>query len=243
MACCIYGMKMFLLRQQLEYDDSKIEQLTRFVQFSCLFYVKAWMTCSLTVQAPGNDLAFLKNVMRYRDQVDSAVGQAALIVLGRHTWYLSGELVVLSLFSATSHRLVRTALAKRLLSMSQPEAFQLGKPSLPEIPNTAPALQKITLSSLVSPASWVIFRLLDVTDLSWLKMPVNRWEENDSYRRMETVARSMLCTNDAAERGVALISDYAGILTKNDAQRQNILQVVEDHRKKYPEVKKSDLLC
>jgi exonuclease VII small subunit len=36
--------------------------------------------------------------------------------------------------------------------------------------------------------------------------------------------------NDNAGRGVALIKEYSGFLTKNEQQLQFLLQVVEEHR-------------
>ena len=43
--------------------------------------------------------------------------------------------------------------------------------------------------------------------------------------------------NDFAERGVALISAFCGAITRDEEQRQHLLQVVERHRALYPYVK------
>ena len=45
----------------------------------------------------------------------------------------------------------------------------------------------------------------------------------------------MKVVNDAAERGVRLISEYASILTKDEETRQFLLQGVERHRQMYPD--------
>ena len=47
--------------------------------------------------------------------------------------------------------------------------------------------------------------------------------------------------NDAAERGVKLNQDYAAILTENEEQRRSLLQIVEKHRKEFPNFRKSTL--
>ena len=44
--------------------------------------------------------------------------------------------------------------------------------------------------------------------------------------------------NDHAERGVALIQEYSGLITNDEIQLQFLLQVVEDHRKMYPDSRK-----
>ena len=39
--------------------------------------------------------------------------------------------------------------------------------------------------------------------------------------------------NDQAERGVALIEEFSGHLTKDEEQLQFLLQVVQEHRRAY----------
>ena len=48
--------------------------------------------------------------------------------------------------------------------------------------------------------------------------------------------------NDIAQRGIKMISDYAQTITKDESQRQALLQVVQEHRKLHPGQSKSDFL-
>ena len=48
--------------------------------------------------------------------------------------------------------------------------------------------------------------------------------------------------NDTTERGIKMISDYAQTITKDESQRQALLQVVQEHRKLHPGQSKSDFL-
>jgi len=48
--------------------------------------------------------------------------------------------------------------------------------------------------------------------------------------------------NDSAERGVALIEEYNSIITRKENQKQYLLQVVQDHRRKFPDCKKELLM-
>ena len=50
----------------------------------------------------------------------------------------------------------------------------------------------------------------------------------------EKIANSLTVTNDTAERGVAIIQEYNGLLSKTEEQTQFILQVVKEHRKLFP---------
>jgi hypothetical protein len=45
--------------------------------------------------------------------------------------------------------------------------------------------------------------------------------------------------NDLAERAVALIQEFNSSLTRNEEQKQYLLQVVEDHRSKFSAPTKS----
>ena len=49
---------------------------------------------------------------------------------------------------------------------------------------------------------------------------------------MKDFVNTMLVTNDAAERGIKLTSEYINILTKDHSERENLLQTVEFTRKK-----------
>ena len=52
----------------------------------------------------------------------------------------------------------------------------------------------------------------------------------------------MAITNNYAERGIALIESFSGHFAKDDEQLHFTLQVVADHRKKFPEFSKQTLL-
>jgi hypothetical protein len=45
--------------------------------------------------------------------------------------------------------------------------------------------------------------------------------------------------NDFAERGVALMEEFNLALTKDEDQKQSILQVVEAHRARFPDANKA----
>ena len=53
--------------------------------------------------------------------------------------------------------------------------------------------------------------------------------------------RTVKVVNDAAERGVKLISDYANIITSDPEQRAALLQGVEKHRSEFKDFDKKTL--
>ena len=76
---------------------------------------------------------------------------------------------------------------------------------------------------------------------SWLGKPIQEWQECEEFKEMADFFRNLLVTNDSAERGVKLVSEYANILTKDPEERQNILQCVEQDRTEVPDVTKKTL--
>ena len=51
---------------QLSYEREFIENLHRINLFIALFYVPAWLKCSIGTDAPVNDLEFLQNLLMYQ---------------------------------------------------------------------------------------------------------------------------------------------------------------------------------
>ena len=73
-------------------------------------------------------------------------------------------------------------------------------------------------------------------------MDPDTWINNPDYIQAEEIVQELCVTNDTAERGVALMQEYNALLTKDEKQMQFALQIVQEHRKKYPDCKKDTLL-
>lgn len=70
----------------------------RFVRFGALLYSKPWIESPSAADAPVTDLMLWNDLDTY-DAIDSEISSAVKKVMSRHIWYLSDELVGLSLFS------------------------------------------------------------------------------------------------------------------------------------------------
>ncbi|XP_038113187.1 uncharacterized protein LOC119767778 isoform X1 [Culex quinquefasciatus] len=107
MSKLIYATKIFLLRKEghligLKKEDEK--KIERFVLFGSLIYTAAWAEAPLATEAAINDLMLWKNLQLFK-KTDSEIGDAVSKVLERHLWYLSEDLLGMSLFSVKlSHR-------------------------------------------------------------------------------------------------------------------------------------------
>ena len=78
-------------------------------------------------------------------------------------------------------------------------------------------------------------------DTSFLNLDVARWKDDEGFCAAEKYFKNLLVTNDTAERGVKLATDFIATMTKNPHEFQDLLQVVEHNRKLIPDDKKSSV--
>ena len=90
----------------------QLEKLERFVQFAVLVYIPWWLTSPIPQDAPQNDFIFVKKSLSYPDKICS---DAAVSALQRHMWYLTEELVPLSLFANNVNDATKSKIAEKLL--------------------------------------------------------------------------------------------------------------------------------
>ena len=233
MAFCLYALKMLLLIHQLDLDEWTKEGLVRLGIFFVLIYIPYFLKASVGADAAFNDLSLYKELVTFID-VDGPIATAALEVLSRHGWYTAEETVPFCLFSSRLSLDQKSRIAARILSFDPPESITLGKPVFQELQ------EKTELHDLVGPKSYHMFSILG-TDYEWLRQKPEEWENSPDYKEMEGFVRTVKVTNDVAERGVKIISDYAKILTQDNSLRRKLLQGVEMSRKIHPDFKKMTL--
>ena len=88
------------------------------------------------------------------------------------------------------------------------------------------------LRDFVTKSTLKFFKFLDLQE-EFMEHDPSKWVELEVYQRNQEVVRSVKVVNDLAERGVALIQEFNLSLTRNEEQKQFLLQVVEDHRKAF----------
>ena len=236
----LYTYKLVLLASKISTDLPKgsvfcanqLPRLERFVKFVTCCYVPWWLTCSLACDAPVNDLTLLQRLQEY-SSVDADSASTARRAFSNHLWYLTPELVPLSLFSDSVEEEVKTEFAEALLQQPRSDETTrhgkgFGKPSLPRIDGNSP----LHLPSFCGQGSWNFFKLLKI-DSSFLTHPSSAWPSDDGYKRGKAIVENLHVVNDLAERGVKLASDFISS-AKKESSFQNLLQVVENDRNTVP---------
>lgn len=97
-----------------------------------------------------------------------------------------------------------------------------------------------SIASFVTSSSLRFFEMLHLPS-EFLKSDPQEWDSRPDYQAAAKYVREMKVVNDCAERGVALMQNYNSILTKNEDQKQFLLQVVEEHQRKYSKALKKTL--
>ena len=99
MSKCLYVLKFSLLQHQIPsltaVTKKKINTMSSFILFTYLSY---WFTSPSLARAASNDLKMYQDLSSFR-RVNKAVSESCLLVLQRHTWYLTEDLVPVALFN------------------------------------------------------------------------------------------------------------------------------------------------
>lgn len=237
MAKAIYSLKIFLFRTEFHLTKSEIAGLRELCLFIIIFYLKAWFTAPCAVTAPNNDLTLMKELISY-ERFNITVSRTCSEKLADHLWYLNNELSVLSLFdenvSVETKRRMVYALKNCKANETTINRFIIDKKNLESLLNT-------DLSEFVSMRSINIFKSFDLS-YDFIDEDVTLWPQNPNFIENLEYFNKLQIVNDVAERGVAIMEQYNRCLTKDEDQLQYILQVVTEHRKRYPNCNKSSFI-
>jgi len=224
MAKAIYVLKIRMFRSHVQMTTREGKGLEEIALFVVLLYSRAWMEAGLATEAAYNDLNLVKDLHHFQE-INGAIGKTTLTTFSRHLWYLGADLVGLSLFSERISMEEKKKIAEETRKEKDLDRIRFNK--------AADQLINSSLPSLTSSASVRALTLLNI-DISFLSLPVDEWEANPAYQKGVSTVKNLSVTNDGAERGVAMISSYNDSLTKDEKTKQDLLQVVEAHRRNYP---------
>lgn len=90
MAKAIYALKMFMFREQIEPTEQQRIGLADVCVFIIRFYLVYWFRCIRAIEAPLQDLTFLRNVYMTRAK-DEELSDEIVRKFINHLWYLSDE--------------------------------------------------------------------------------------------------------------------------------------------------------
>ena len=213
----------------------KLQEVKTIAEFVALFYAKSFLQSALGPEAPFNDLNLIKAMREYA-KLQPEVGATCLRSCNRHLWYLTPQLVV---FALVDHAVPEDNKRKMATRPHNPvrKEISCGRPKFLSIDDN----NDIELEDLISSESWLLFDLLGLNDhQQWLLTPPSTWYDVEEYQILNKFISSVSVTNDLAERGVKLISDFIDKCA-DEEQRDALTQIVEEHRRMYPNYNKETL--
>ena len=100
MSKCLYILKLSFLQHQINTISPQTKKVRRrstfntMASFILFVYIKFWFSSPSLTRAATNDIQLYKQIKTFK-RVDKNVSAAALVVLQRHTWYLTGTAFLL----------------------------------------------------------------------------------------------------------------------------------------------------
>lgn len=180
-------------------------------------------------------MLLLNSLLNYTS-IQPSIAKATSQKFSTHLWYLSPELVSLALFDGQVSSVTKRLMVEAMRNGDQ----EKDKDHCKRITVDLDSFHSKSLESFVTPKSVKLFQMLDLPE-GFLDVDPDFWEQHDDFKQGAKRVSSLKVVNDHAERGVALIQEYSGLVTRDETQLQFLLQVVEDHRRLYPDSRKQTL--
>ena len=149
-------------------SKSQLQKISRFVYFCTFVFNSWWFNCPHAASAPHQDLELDNNIKSFAN-VDPVVSAAALKAFSRHTWYLSGELILLALWDedvtyeeknllGDSINASQCSTSSASMEFTKRYGNGFGKPELPDVT----AGQHLSLSQFATADSTMFFRIFSI---------------------------------------------------------------------------------
>lgn len=234
MSKAIYCLKIFLFRKQFKLTEREHNSIRDISIFVVKLYIKVWYGCTKAIEAPNQDLNFLKEAFKYAD-VDKIVSDAVVRKFKNHLWYLTPETVGLAFLDSNVSLDLKRKMVDRLKAKVPAVTFIVYRKYLDPI-----HLTKCDLADFVSKKTKDFFTSFDLR-MDFLQEDPSTWESNLEYQTATDLLHNLFVVNDCAERGVKFMKDYNRVLTNDEEQLQLILQAADSYNKMYPMHTKSAL--
>ena len=226
-------------------NKSEKDMLQMSTDFIVTFYGSYFLKSPIAAQAPSNDLdAFkLSLEMMSNELYKSKYGPLAKKLhssLVRHSWYLTPQLVILSIANGDLDSNERAEIALKLISFDPPslDDFSTEQPDSP-----THILPMSVLSDFVTEESWLIFTYLGISRemiKTWIDDNFN--VSNVSYTNFQNQVANLAVVNDRAERHIRLVQDFVA-QTHDEGLLQDTMQVVTKNRREVgKDMKKTDFM-
>jgi len=193
----------------------------------------------LAIKAPNTDFNFLLNLIDYKE-FDADISNAALKKFKNHLWYLAPENAAFAIFDDDVPLDIKQKISDKMKTIdnsdcdNQIERYMIKNEDLY-------GLKTKDISYFITADSKAMFSRFNIHS-DFLNNSPSTWKENENFQRGMELLKRIVVVNDVAERGVKLIQEYNSILSKDETEKQYIVQIVSEYRKQYPDSTKTKLM-
>ncbi|KAL4119640.1 hypothetical protein QTP88_012435 [Uroleucon formosanum] len=240
MAKAIYSLKIYLFREQFRLTVKEETALRNICIFIIRLYIKSWFDAPSAIKAPFQDLTFIKNLLNYI-AIDKDTSQIAIKKFCGHLWYLSAELCGFAFFDEAVSIDTKRKIVKALNNEKSTSEMLSTTQRIIISPKNANELLEREIEDFVCVKTNNLFKRFAI-NTDFLKLDPSTWRSNEDFQKSIVLLKKIPVINDVAERDVKLIEEYNDKITKDESQKQYLLQVVSDYRKKFPDHKKETLI-
>jgi len=154
---------------------------------------------------------FVQNLLKY-ENIDKNIAFISVQTFCGHLWYLGPETAALTFFDINVPLSERKKMVEALNTIDTGEhtakCFTIDKKNLN-------LLKFKCISDFINNASFKLFHRFNIKTEFLNEDPV-LWNKNKHFLQGLHIFTNLKAVNDAAERGVKLISDYNNLITKNE---------------------------
>lgn len=218
MSKAIYCLKIFLLRQEYKLNKREYDSVRDICIFIVRCYVKAWFNAPNACFTPRQDFKFLRDLYDYKT-IDKKLSEVTQKKCIDHLWYLSPELVGFAFFDDEISDDTKIKMVQALKNDN-------------DVDGEIPSFINKTVESFISDKTLNLFKRFNI-NYNFIETSPSTWENNLEYKWGKEIISKLKIVNDTAERAVKLIEDFNKIGSKNEEQKQYILQVVTEYRQRY----------
>jgi len=176
-----------------------------------------------------------QELIAYKD-VDKDISKACVQKFQNHLWYLTPEHIALAFFDDKVPIDVKYQIKEAL--HREDDGFDQKRIYLSK--EDVLNFHKKSMSDFASQKTLNFFDRFCLSK-KFLDKEITQWHTDEDYLKAKELVDYLKVVNDLAERGVKLMEEYNGKLTKNENEKQYILQVVSEMRKLYPNINKQTL--
>ncbi|XP_039315242.1 uncharacterized protein LOC120359881 isoform X1 [Solenopsis invicta] len=232
MAKAIYCLKIYMFRQQFKLTHKEEKALRRICCFIIKCYAEAWFSAPNAIEAPLNDINFLKKLIAYKID-DKLVAEKAINKFINHLWYLNEECAAFSIFDERISDEERRDIAQKILldretneadEKNDKEPEEMRKKLFIKLDDLEYFLNKDLPQEIITNNSKKLFGRFEISQ-DFLQLDPMHWKDQDSYKKGRKIINSLRVVNDTAERGVKLMEEFNSKFTYDESQKQFILQV------------------